>query len=120
MKIDRPKWTELGLWDLQHGELKLDYSLLDDWFDHNVEPINKIISEGQKVKGNFRHSFGGKPEILWGTSPFTHEALIINAQPIKKETAEDVLKEMIKLFESREAFSTQDLVDKAKNVLNEK
>ena len=85
-KIDRPNWGEN----------------FDFWFDKNIEPINKALDEAVEV------GFYGDPTnsllVAGGMTRFktdvtdpdcTHTALLLNAQPIKVESAADVLRELI-------------------------
>jgi len=67
-----------------------------NWFKEQVEPINKILEAGTEVRGNKTNTLGWSfleyfpPELN-----YTHKALLINIEPIKKETAEDVLRDML-------------------------
>jgi hypothetical protein len=60
-----------------------------------------------------------------GTYPKTHTALLINIQPIKKESAEDILKDMIKEYSDIEKYIGPrgpfwDVFERAKAYLNGK
>jgi len=71
----------------------LDSKGLNKWFDEHVEPINKMLSEGEMIYGYMNHGvFWKRPEEP-SQRETTHTALLINIQPIKKETAEDVLRD---------------------------
>ena len=72
------------------------------WFRSQVEPVNEAIKGGVEVVS--AHRLDGatgwiKSDGSCGrvTGMLTHKALLINIQPIKKETAEDVLREFIDL-----------------------
>jgi len=80
MKIERPDW--LGM--LKHRAM--DSEILNAWFNAYVSPINKLLSEGVEV-------YMPSNSTVWGitaskTFKDTHKALLINIQPIKKESAE--------------------------------
>ena len=94
MKIERPN-VELLTNSIYHDDRKI---LFNEWFNKNVEPINEMLNKAIKVYSNF-------PSLKWYPTQmpeeydFKQEALLINIQPIKKETAEDVLKEFVDFFE---------------------
>ena len=99
MKIERPDWhqfihLEIGEWTLANAKTK---SELANWFDQKVEPINKMLSEGAEVYSFDPPKTSTRWSPQWGhdESEFDHKGLLINIQPIKKETAEDVLKALI-------------------------
>lgn len=88
MKIERPDWN--GFFGIS------DKLGVEAWFNDKVEPINKMLSEGVEVfvPKDFKDPDGG----FWGKNKQsfdTHKALLINIQPIKKETAEDVLRDIL-------------------------
>lgn len=83
LKIERPAFysvTRSGVWTVDEFE---------SWFTTHVEPINKLLSEGVEVVGYI------KPGRIWQEKEYhddtvTHKALLINIQPIKQETAEEL------------------------------
>ena len=91
MKIKRPKWngamSEKSVGDCAYAVTQdLDY-----WFNTYVEPINKMLEDAVEV-----HTY--KNDGVWykvkePVNP-THKALLINIEPIKKETAKDILRDL--------------------------
>ena len=109
LKISRPQIFFLENQSYERDEL-------DEWFNENVEPINKILSEldsackkvgienlaslakgvrqGVEVSGESRERTDG----LWNMHEtvvgealpnHTHKALLINIEPIKQETPQE-------------------------------
>jgi len=81
--------------------------------------VNKMLSEGVEVYGNdtqFDIIKNPRPDAINGC---THKALVINIEPIVRETAEDVLRAYIKAWEGGPDFPGKELVERAKAVLNE-
>lgn len=95
MKIERPVWCEFV------GTIPTSISYdLNKWFDTHVEPINKMLSKGvevHKTSGSLKYCWLDKPidamGFVQGNYP-THKALLINIEPIKQETAEDILRDV--------------------------
>lgn len=130
MKIERPNWLNDIIpsdYDPVDNKLKITDPIkcfnslllhLNHWFDNSVEPVNKMLSKRIRVyttKGN--HSID--LNAYW--SPYTmgydtHEALLINMQLIKKETAEDVLRDLLKI-EPRTHSEYSRLVERARVIL---
>ena len=114
MKIDRPDWYKIAAtpWN------NINETTLNEWFDEFVEPINKMLSEAVQVYGYIED---GKPKYYssytWGDSIKESKALLINIQPIKKETAEDVLREISKMEEGQYVYPS--LLKRVKAVLDE-
>ena len=113
MKIEKPDWYSL------FGNPSSDFKgCLDTWFNKNVEPINRMLEKAVEVSGNVDQF----SMSMWratkgrGTEDNTHKALLINIQPIKKETAEDVLRDII---ENEFRSMSTALLNRAKAVLNE-
>lgn len=65
----------------------------DAWFQEYVKPLNKAIREGVEVFAD-NNTNRWYPETDSSCSD-THKALLINIQPIRKETAEDVLRDIL-------------------------
>jgi hypothetical protein len=86
MKIEKPDWSQMCQ---SGGRIHNFWKSLDEWFEREVEPINKMLSEGIEVQGNISlhpdkgYSFSGG--VIGKHNP-THKALLINIEPIKKET----------------------------------
>lgn len=89
------------------------------------EPINKMLSEGVEVYGTDERTFSIKKTNginMYGlndSNHFTHKALLINIQPIKKETAEDVLREIYANRDDINEVCIGMMLDRIKAVLSE-
>ena len=117
LKIERPDWAPNNGLD---SKLINDFN---DWFDQHVDPVNKLMREGSWAYGNYGHRdwYVGEPK-----KEHTHKSFMLLPQLIAKETAEDVLRDYIKLYGPTcgdrsknidpECF---DLYDRAKAVLAE-
>lgn len=95
MKIEKPKF--LVGWTTNSSRRRFD-----DWFANEVEPINKMLSEAIGMSGcadvGDSYLYFDSVASESDTKPrshHTHTALLINPQPIKKETAEDVLRAIV-------------------------
>lgn len=119
MRIERPDYHEMAAKVMSGRSPGWDV-LIDEWFHNNVEPMNKMLSEGVEVYGEDNCSGN-----IWAQEcQLTNhklKALLINIQPIKKETAEDVLRDWIK-FTDRSTHPTGDqwkIRERAKAVLSD-
>lgn len=89
-KIERPDFKYI----LKKYNSTIVLSKLDDWFDENIVPINKMLEDAVEV-------YGFKNENTWKIDNdneydgWTAKAILTNIQPIKKETAEDILRELL-------------------------
>lgn len=109
MKIERP------LWYLWFGISGGHHDDADEWFDTHVEPINKMLDEAVEVYGMKAH--GGN---IWATKQHeddSKKALLINIQPIKQETAEDVLRDWMKIIRGGSSWHAEKEIERAKAVL---
>ena len=126
MKIERPDWPELNrkVNKIPEDDRDIAYLFTADafnlWFDTHVEPINKMLSEGQDAWCN---SVGLCAEE-WTFTRKKHDcnnpiykALLINIEPIKKETAEDVLRDVVSQWHS--GGFTVETIERAKRVFGE-
>ncbi len=104
MKIEKPDLVEIATRDF------------DEWFDKYVEPINKMLAEGIEVY-NFEEIWHPVNDAYGDERP-RNKALLI--QPIKKETAEDVLRDLVEMHESDIYSLLSESYSRAKAVLNEK
>jgi len=89
-KIERPDWDDV----LEEDPLSITQEdELNTWFNQFVEPINELLENAVKVYGipQDNCTFGQDQDNY-----DTHKALLIDIQPIEKETAEDVLKDFLK------------------------
>ena len=73
-KIERPNWAELVCTNFDDSMFELTY-----WFDTDVEPINKLLSEGDEVYIGYSGIWTYKQN-----EASEQKALIINPQPIVK------------------------------------
>lgn len=119
LRIKFPAWvgymTEQGTEPTyHHHQFQKQF---ENWWHREVEPINKMLSEGVEVTGCVPP---GEKETLWshkGISKDTHKALLINIQPIEKDTPEKVLRDWLKCSgESYEYIKELEL--RAKKVLD--
>jgi len=115
LKIEKPEFKKF--WDSDPFTTGLN---LQDWFEENVEPINKILDSGVEVMADARVGSGSWFEVVPQRKQ-THTALVINIQPIKKETTEDVLRDWVAAQDDKApkgAPST--ILERAKAVLGDK
>lgn len=115
MKIERPDWKkeiwkDLGSW-----------RPLNVWFDQHVEPINKMLSEGVEITCH-RNSFTSQDSWYATKNLYeaTHKALLINIEPIKKDTTDDVLREFIRLYQKGNYTTMSDIYHRALTILEKK
>ena len=125
MKIERPSFLPNPYCpDIYPEESKRLCQLFIDWFDIHVTPINKMLSEGVEVYGSMKtKNKTWTPENNLGCLQ-DHKALLINIQPIKKETAEDVLRAYIKhdeMIEKRDGLNeaVKVIYERAKAILGD-
>lgn len=117
-KIKRPYWDLTGLVDWQ-----LKGSVFTKWFDENIEPINRALDEAVKVYAHKAFETDEEGNVYyWGKDPSVgdkYKALLINIEPIKKETAEDVLRDIVEdnYLNKRHDEIYKDLKKRAKAVL---
>jgi len=99
MWIERPRWSELFP---KQGVLY--FTMLDKWFDENVEPINEILEKGVMAKC---YTVLGDDNI-WHADPnneadpkkFKLSGLLINIQ--QTDTVDNVLRDILKLPEAED------------------
>jgi len=91
-KIEKPNWEELFKTPL----ISKIIDALDNWFFEFVVPNNREVENAVEVRGtrtgNYAQWSEENPLVDRG---FTHKALLINIEIIKKETAEDVLRDIL-------------------------
>lgn len=97
MKIEKPDWERY----LSILGNSVTCNRLDNWFKEHVEPVNKMFEGGVEVYKDTNPSLNQYEEQceewrLFDTRYTSHKALLINIQPIKKESPEDVLRDYIK------------------------
>jgi hypothetical protein len=105
MKIERPNWyIDYDFYSRDH---------FDKWFNENVEPINEMLSKGIEVY-NWEEVWHPKLDA-YDDKP-TSKALLINIEPIKQETAEDMLR---RILDDPDNNIKPIYYDKAKKLLEE-
>lgn len=108
MKIERPLWEALP--DIEADSWTV---ALNRWFQEKVEPINKMLDEAAVVYGNGIKNVWSEGQL----GHDTHKALLIQIEPIKKETAEDVLRYILKTYGKEHPDNQDDWRERAKAVL---
>jgi len=111
MKPSRISKPDLGE-ALKHTSIQRK---IDQWFDAYVEPINKALREGVVVY----FGYDNNGDIDWST-PDTHTATLINIQPIEQDSAEKVLRDILKDEETNHRVDlNSDIRERAKKLLGE-
>ena len=92
MKIKKPHWFDeagdlpTGIFELPSTKISHQDFIL--WWKDQVEPVNKILSEGVEVVATgAEFSWYGAAEVArvgYNYEPH-HKALLINIQPVKKQ-----------------------------------
>lgn len=86
-KIERPDWTHE-----EYSRVKLKR-----WFDKHIEPINAMLEGAVEVYANVPNDNKPVVWVLNGNLPDeTHKALLINIEPIKKQTREERLEDVLR------------------------
>jgi len=101
MRIEKPGFVLSDRYDVE----------FNNWFDEHVEPVNEAIRNGVEVYAS--------NEVLddetWHKNMFndlrTHKALLINIQPIEKDSAEKVLRDMIAIKKQHPVLSYDKQLD---------
>ena len=113
--IERPDWQMIC--ESLHTEndyLREDH--VNRWFDTHIEPHNKLIESAVEV---YAHNPNKQltPDN-WKSVKYdqdTHRAYLIGIEPIKKDTAEDVLRDIV----NKDLTNFKDIWMRAKAVLEE-
>jgi len=91
------------------------------FYYYDAKEVDKMLSEGVEVYFTEGMDHLNRSEILSGSA--THKALLIGIEPIKKETAEDVLREWVEymngLHSAKWVNGETELFKRAKRVLGE-
>ena len=114
-KIERPGWAipivdvnspkRCTLEMANNIETNLTYGEASDWFNKNIEPINKLLESAVEVYqwpdesswiSNFNFVSGEDVKQMC-----KKKALLINIEPIKKETTKPTFDEMKQILEER-------------------
>lgn len=97
-KIDKPDFSQLTYFDDKeacyfniHPELSYKIAV---WFNEHIEPINQELEKAVRVYSKPDHTAIWSANWMKDTS-LSHQALLINIEPIKQDTAESILKEFI-------------------------
>ncbi len=111
MKIEEPHWF------INFNAKGAQHKGLEDWFRENVTPVNEMLSEGMEV-------FACNTQEGWHLSAInpTDKALVICVKEIKKESAEDVLRDYVAFIDSKDAGPQviDDIRERARACLVEK
>ena len=108
------------------GKTEVSVEWFYDWFDQCVEPVNKMLSEAVEVVSfspwagaNYTWMDRGDYKKCDIKEDIHHKALLINIEPIKKETAEDILRDILEDSYIGENYNDiyNDLKKRAKKVL---
>lgn len=85
MKIEKPDWYKLT-----HSKV-YPFEVLDQWFQENVEPVNKMLEDAVEMVGDAEDFSCGSWIRRNGqvSTDRTHKALLINIQEIKPKTREE-------------------------------
>lgn len=120
MKIEKPRWAEklLRLNNSDIGFSKAQDQWLNEWFQEYIEPINKMLGEAVEVYADEAFTNGGSI-YLKDYAGQGYKALLINIEPIKKETAEDVLRYFVEGVQAGGKWDSAELYERAKAVLGE-
>jgi len=115
--IERPDWKNITVHSTQVGGWYCSDEInknLNDWFDKHVEPINKMLSKAVEVQS------GNKESLHWSAYDVreaTHKALLINIEPIVKDTVEIVLRDMTNTLINGTEHDFKAVLERAKKVL---
>lgn len=107
-KIERPV--------LLYAQHHSDYPRqLNKWFDQNIKPLNKLISEGLEVQKVDGYAWDTPDKFSDKTiGPITHKALLIGIQPIKKETPSELIDKALKELGVPDGFYPQPVANAVK------
>lgn len=120
MKIKKPDFNEYQ--DMNHNLGPKD--AFEKWFDTHVQPVNEMLEAGVEIDCVKYSNAGWTGAQTWQNTDPTHRALLINITEIKKETAEDVLRDFVYNLERAPKSSSVNeqqlfaLQDRAKAVLD--
>lgn len=88
----------------------------NDWYSHEVEPLNELIRNGETVYENTDDDAGFYYWYDQKDSSTQSKALLIGIEPIKKDTAYSLLEEIL---HGEECFTSKDWQARAKAVLGD-
>lgn len=119
MKIKEPDWKRLIVTEGEHTPELLN---LNVWFAENIAPYEfykpedavEVYGRRNEMQDNMYFNFDEKEYII-----DTHKALLINIEPIKKETAEDVLRDFVREWDKPMSSEKKldHILDRAKALL---
>jgi len=109
-KIERPDWRCFP-----------NDASLAEWFNENVEPINKMLSEGVEVNCiQSNDNVWYYRDNINNLHSVTQKAFLINIEPIKKENAKDVLRDYIRAYDGEVMDCGEiELYNRARKVLED-
>jgi len=121
LKIERPDWVELFTKARAGGGNSMHPYM--DWFDEHVEPINSILADATEVYLR-NNSIPAEWHNVKSEGNQSHKAFLIGTEPIVKETAEDVLRDIVNDCSEHAAGFTATIriedIERAKAVLENK
>lgn len=113
MKIERPDWYEV----LEVKTIANIYKThLNRAWDKAVGPVNKMLSDGVEVTTANGSDWNDEYAIN-----LTHKALLINIEPIKEESAEDILRDIFNQYKDMSGGDIrEDWAARARKLLEKK
>jgi hypothetical protein len=106
----KPDW-------LHYGCTAFTREAFDHWYAKEIAPLFENASE---VYTTCVLGFWTTSATLSNDHRFNHKALLINIQPIKEDTAEDILKEVVEWWKSYPDDDHAEYVNKARKYLGRK
>ncbi len=126
LRIEKPDWGTGYFIPLEFKDNwevgKVIQGVLCNWFNEHIEPINTLLENGVEISG-FHETDFDKPFMNWSDLPYnpkhdTHSALLINVQEIKKDTAEDIIRDIVKDCDNNGIKNMETYYQRAKRVLD--
>jgi len=90
-RIEKPDFTDFIVCNARMTDM---VGSLGSWFDEHIEPLNKLIDKDIAVTGFMEH----RGNWVWSEEPSeadTHKAYLIGIEPIEKDSAEKVLRDLL-------------------------
>lgn len=86
-----------------------------------AEPLERLFRQAPVVYGKWRpDGEHGWVTEEWSEKTDTHTARLIGVREIKKDSAEDLLRDLLEKFESGQGFDMSPYMNRAKKLLEEK
>lgn len=109
--IKKPNWG-YGYFIPEYTYKIIDCSVdaqedFNTWWKNEVEPLNDMLAQGVEV---YADSFEDNYPIYFKDRAGSgKKALLINIQEIKKESAEDVLRDFLSVYSDKGGYMNKDL-----------